>query len=279
MALLEWLGLAKLVTWVAQALWATAQAIGAFFSLVWNARGDHKALDRAARQFAEAVGLLIGKLLEAIVMYAASQGLALGLRGLQNSKIGKSMGRTAARDWLTERVRSVRAGEGPLPGPREALGRVSRGVELYDAKKIPIGEFDGVDLTHDVFVENKSAAGLDRVNPKTGKPAQTEAEWAKKQITTKTSKRIDALSKAAGTRPTVGGSKTVPTLAEIQGIKHIHFKIDASTPALRAAVYAELANLHGKYPGWSFTAEFGIDVTVPPVPRSRDDEREPEPVP
>jgi hypothetical protein len=204
-------------------------------------------------------------------MYAAAQGLKVGVNRLQNSKIGKSMGNTGARDWLTERVRRVQSGEAPIPGPRDVIAGTVRGVELYDAKKSPIGEFDAVEMANKRFVENKSASGLDRVNPRTGKPAQTELDWARKQVSTKTGKRIEALAKAAGTRPTASGSAKVPSLAEIQGIRHIHFKIDGSTPALRAAVHAELANLRAQHPDWTFTAEFGIDVAVVPVPRAEDD--------
>jgi len=276
MVLLQWLGLAMLIAWVGQALWDTASAFGRFFSSVWNARGDRKKLDIAAHQFADAVGILLGKLVEAAVMYVASLGMTAGLKGLQNSKLGKAMGKSQARDWLTERVRKVQSGEAPIPGPKDVIGRVKRGVELYDGKKSPIGEFDSVDARNMRFVENKSASGLDKVNPKTGKAAQTEAEWAKKQITTKTSKRIDALAKAAGTRPTKTGSPTVPGLAEIQGLRTIHFKIDGNTPALRAAVFAELANLRAKFPDWTFTAEFGVTITAPPVPTSGRDESDSE---
>jgi len=105
------------------------------------------------------------------------------------------------------------------------------------------------------------------VNPKTGKPAQSPADWAKKAIFKKTDTRLKNLSKAVSTRPSVsGGSKTVPTLAELKGIKHVHFVIDAKTPAVKAAVVAALADLRAAYPGWTFTAEFGISVNLPPVP-------------
>jgi hypothetical protein len=266
MVILKWLGLAMLVVWIGQALWETAAAFGRFLSTVWKARGDERVLDRAAWEFAEAIGTLLGNLLEAIILFAAAKGLNKGFGLLRGSKLGKSMGESRAGEWLGERVRRVRAGETPIVGPRQALARFYRGVELVDANGRPIGEFDGVDLSLDRFVENKSASGLERINPRTGRPQQTPAQWAQKQIFQKTDTRIRNLSQAVNTRSTVGGSSTVPTLAEIQGIKHIHFVIDASTPALRAAVFAEIAKLRTANPGWTFTAEFGISVYIPPVP-------------
>jgi hypothetical protein len=266
MVLLDWLGLAMLVVWIGQALLDTGAAFGSFLGDVWDARGDQKKLDRAARQFAEAVGTLLGHLLEALVMYAASKGLTEGVGLLQNSRVGRALGETEGATWLNERVRRVRSGETPLPNPRAALTKFYRGVELVDAKNSPIGEFDGVDLTAGRFVENKAAAGLKKVNPKTGKPAQTEAQWAEKQLVKKTDARIKALQSATATRPTGSGSGEVPTLAEIQGVRHIHFVLDGNTPALRAATEASLAQLRTQHPGWTFTAEFGVDITVPPVP-------------
>ena len=91
---------------------------------------------------------------------------------------------------------------------------------------------------------------------------------ARDRITTKTIRRIRALASAAATRGRGGGA--VPSLAEIQGFRHVHFVIDGTSPALRAAVFAELANLRTAQPGWTFTAEFGITIAIPPVPGTGD---------
>ena len=42
--------------------------------------------------------------------------------------------------------------------------------------------------------------------------------------------------------------------------------IDGDAPALKAAVFAELATLRANNPGWTFTVEFGVTVTLPPMP-------------
>lgn len=93
-------------------------------------------------------------------------------------------------------------------------------------------------------------------------------QWAERQITTKTTNRIRALAAAAATRGP--GGRAVPSIAEIQGFRHIHFMIDGTSPALRAAVFAELASLRTAHPGWTFTAEFGITIAIPPVPGTGD---------
>ncbi|MEE6288490.1 SH3 domain-containing protein [Georgenia sp. MJ173] len=265
MVLLKWLGLGLLIVWAAQALADVGSAFGTFLATVWRARGDRDTLDRAARQLAEAVGLLLGKLLEALVMYAASLGLGAGMRVFRSSKLGRSFGESRSGTWLTERVRRVQAGEAAISGPREVV-QYYRGVELVNAGRSPIGEFDGVDLARGRFVENKSVSGLERVNPRTRQRAQTEAQWAAKQITTKTTKRIQALQSAAATRPTSGGSSTVPELSRLQQIRRLHFKLDGDSPALRAAVHAELAALRTTFPGWTFTVEFGVRILPPPLP-------------
>ncbi|MCM3662161.1 SH3 domain-containing protein [Georgenia satyanarayanai] len=274
MVLLKWLGLGLLIVWVAQSLAAVGAAFGTFLATVWGARGDREVLDRAGRELAEAVGLLLGKLLEALVMYAASLGLGAGLRAFRGSQLGRAFGESRSSTWLTERVRRVQAGEAALPGPREAL-QYYRGVELVNAGRSPIGEFDGVDLGRGRFVESKSVSGLERVNPRTGQRAQTEAQWANKQITVKTTKRIQALATAVATRPTSGGSSTVPELSRIQQIRQLLFRLDGDSPALRAAVHAELATLRSTFPDWTFTAEFGVRVRLPPLP---DAERDRQPV-
>ncbi|MET4023190.1 DUF6861 domain-containing protein [Bradyrhizobium sp. S3.2.12] len=266
MVILNWLGLGMLLIWVAQSLASVAGAFGTFLGGVWNARGDIKKLDLAAQQFAEAVGVLCGVILEALVMWAVSIGASQAIGALQGSRFGKAFNNSKTGEWLNERVRRVKAGEAALPTPKDALSRIVRNTELVDAKNSPIGEFDGIDMGSKKFFENKSATGIDKPNPRTGKPQQTAADWAAKQVTKKTMRRIQALRDAAGTRARPGTTGTVPALGEIQGFRHIHFMIDGNSPALRAAVFAELAILRANNPGWTFTAAFGITVILPPMP-------------
>lgn len=264
MVLLNWLGLGMLVVWIGQALIKVGSAFGSFLGAVWSARGDAKKLDLAAHQFAEALGTLCGVLLEALVMYAVSLGATKAIGGLRGTRFGKAFNNAKAGEWLNERVRRVKSGEAALPTPKDVFSGLIRGVELVDAKNSPLGEFDGIDMANKGFVENKSATGIDKPNPKTGQPQQTAAQWAAKQISKKTTTRIKALANAVATRGP--GGKPAPGLAEIQGFRHIKFLIDGESPALRAAVAAELAALRTANPGWTFTAEFGIKINLPPVP-------------
>lgn len=264
MVLLQWLGLGMLVVWVAQSILRVASAFGSFLVRVWNARGDQRQLDAAAQLFAEAIGTLCGVILEGLVMWAVSIGATRALAVLRGTRFGRSFNNSSTGRWLNERVRRVSSGETPIPTPRAVYERLIRGVELMDANSRPVGEFDGIDMSGQRFVENKSAAGLDVVTPRTGLPQQTPAQWAARQIGAKTLRRIQALATAVSTRGPSG--QPAPTLAEIQGFRRLHFVIDANTPALRAAVFAELASLRTEAPGWTFTVEFGGNVVLPPVP-------------
>ena len=117
MALLEWLGLGMLIVWVGQAIIEIGGAFGSFLGQVWNARGDAKKLDAAAFQFAEAVGILLAKLLEALVMYVSAKGMPKAMESLQGTKFGEALGKTESAKWLAERAANVSAGKSPLKSP------------------------------------------------------------------------------------------------------------------------------------------------------------------
>lgn len=243
---------------------AVGSSFGTFLGSVWGARGDQRKLDLAARQFAEALGVLCGALLEGLAMYAVSIGATKAIGSLRGTRLGKAFNNAKAGEWLNERIRRVKAGEAPIATPKDVFSGLVRGVELVDARNSPLGEFDGIDMATKRFVENKSETGIDKPNPATGRPQQTPAQWAAKQILKKTTTRIKARANAVATRGP--GGQSAPTLAEIQGFRHIHFMIDGESPALRAAVAAELAALRTANPGWTFTAEFEIKIDLPPVP-------------
>jgi len=143
----------------------------------------------------------------------------------------------------------------------EGTGRFNydyREVEIIDASGKPIGEFDGIDFSNKTFIEDKSASGFDRVNPRTGLPAQTPIQWATKHIYNKTVVRIENLKNSAvSTRVTKGGSQTIPSLSEIKDFKSLHFNLDGNNPELINAVHEQLTKLRTKYPDWTFTVEFG----------------------
>lgn len=133
-----------------------------------------------------------------------------------------------------------------------------REVEIVDSKNSPIGEFDQVDMEKKIFYEDKSAEGLDRVNPKTGLPAQTPQEFADKQILGKTRTRIhNLMNNAATTRPKATGTPEVPTLDEIRSIRDFVFRLDGDTPVLRTAVENSMNQLRQEFPDYTFKAIFG----------------------
>lgn len=131
------------------------------------------------------------------------------------------------------------------------------GVEVVNANNAVLGEFDGINMAEGMFIEDKSADGLNMVNPRTGLPAQTPADWARKHVFAKTAKRIDGLKQATGTRPTGVGTPTVPSIEDIRNFRRLHFRIEADTPEVQQAVEKELQNLTTTYPNWDFTAQYG----------------------
>jgi len=113
-------------------------------------------------------------------------------------------------------------------------------------------------LKNGIFFEDKSAKGLNRLNPRTGLPAQTPQQFADKQIFQKTRTRIENLNNgAAATRATKQGTQTVPNLDQISGINKFVFRFDANTPELRSATNVSLEKLRVEFPNYKFDATFG----------------------
>ncbi|ATB43318.1 hypothetical protein CYFUS_008798 [Cystobacter fuscus] len=267
--ILEWLGLAMLLQWAAESLWNVSAAFVKFIGIVWNARGNAAALEHAAREFAEAVALLLSALIEGLFMLAASRGVIWMVRTLRGTATGRAIGEARMAEWFNERLDAFREKRGGRP--RDVLGRFYRGVELVEqtskGKEKPNGEFDGVDMNSKLFIEYKATRELHRENPRTGQVQQTPAEWAEKQIRAKTEKRIQSLlHDAVRTRSTVNGSAQVPALAEIRGFRRIQFRIDGDTPALRTAVAQALNTLRANHLGWMFEIRFGVNLLLPPLP-------------
>lgn len=137
-------------------------------------------------------------------------------------------------------------------------GKKYNEVEIVDHRGKPLGEFDEIDLENRVFYEDKTAKGLDRINPRTGQPAQTPQEFTDKQILGKTRTRIhNLMENAASTRPTANGSPEVPKLEEIKSIRDFVFRLDGDTPELRAAAENSLNRLRSEFPDYTFNILFG----------------------
>jgi len=67
---------------------------------------------------------------------------------------------------------------------------------LADKDRRASGEFDGINMTEQLFIEDKSAEGINRVHPKTSLRQSTPEAWAHKHIFEKTAKRIENLQNA-----------------------------------------------------------------------------------
>jgi hypothetical protein len=97
--LLKFLGLAFLVKWIVDAVTKIASAFGRFLMSVWDARGDEKKLDGAGWDFADAIGTLMGTVVEALVLWAASVGIGVAIGKLRNTTLGRSLGE-AFFEWM-----------------------------------------------------------------------------------------------------------------------------------------------------------------------------------
>jgi hypothetical protein len=138
-----------------------------------------------------------------------------------------------------------------------------KNVELYDSHNSPLGEFDGIDLENGIFYEHKSAEGIDRIHPKTGKPQQTPQEFSDKALYYKTKVRINnLLEKAVGTRKTPDSTPEIPTLEQIKGIRNFQFQLDGDTPELRVAAENSLNRLRQEFPDYKFSIRFGVKKYV-----------------
>ncbi|WP_235947140.1 PrsW family glutamic-type intramembrane protease [Paenibacillus glycinis] len=138
-----------------------------------------------------------------------------------------------------------------------AAGKSYREVEIVDQQGNPVGEFDEIDAEKGIFYEDKTASGLDKVNPRTGLPAQTPQQFADRQILAKTRNRINNMaSNAVSTRATAHGSADIPSLEQIKAIKRFVFRLDGDTPALRSAVENSLNRLRAEFPDHTFNVLF-----------------------
>lgn len=124
MVIIEWLGLGMLLLWIGQSVVQLGSAFGGFLGTVWDARGNEEVLDQAARQFADAMGLLLAKIFEALVMFVGAKGLPKGLEAVRGTRLGQAAGEARVGRWLSERAQNVHSGEAPLAGPQQVIGRV-----------------------------------------------------------------------------------------------------------------------------------------------------------
>ncbi|RYZ40902.1 MAG: SH3 domain-containing protein [Myxococcaceae bacterium] len=125
-ALLEWMGLAFLAHWIVSSIQKIGAAFAKFFGKVWQARGDAQRLDLAARELAEAIGVLAGVLIEALAMWAMAKGTSAAFKALKGTAVERAFGTTRLASWLKERAANRAADTSPLPGPRQVPGRLRK---------------------------------------------------------------------------------------------------------------------------------------------------------
>nr|WP_306812895.1 hypothetical protein [Paenibacillus soyae] len=229
---------------------------------IWYARltgpNDREA-ELAASEFRQLLALQQAEL-DAAIAVAASLLSLWALRGRGNPNLGfVAGGGFRGRNSGTNGLNSVKPVPPAKPGVPRGLGTAKpiKEVEIVDKNGRPIGELDEIDLKNGVFYEDKTAKGLNIVNPKTGLPAQTPQQFADKQILEKTRKRIQNLKEAVATRPTKNGSQDVPSLNQIQNIRKFVFRLDGDTPELRQAVENSLNQLRKEFPDHTFEVIFG----------------------
>ena len=97
--ILEYYGLASLIAAVLSVAGDLVGQLGQFITLVWDANGDKKQLDLAARALAEAIGILVSAVMVAVAAYL----LKKGGEALGKTKFAKTVGETRLAQWLKER--------------------------------------------------------------------------------------------------------------------------------------------------------------------------------
>jgi hypothetical protein len=97
--ILKLYGLALLIEMILSIAASLMSRLGDFISQVWSANGDAKKLDEAGKTLADALGILAGAALLAIVMYVTHR----GMKALGETKFAKTVGQTELAKWLAER--------------------------------------------------------------------------------------------------------------------------------------------------------------------------------
>lgn len=130
-------------------------------------------------------------------------------------------------------------------------------VTLNDAKGNPLAEMDITDVENKKFVEEKSAEGIDKINPRTGNPQQSPDEWAKDQIFDHSENWITKLESADRVGYNGITQDEPPRLKDLREIKNLEFRIRSQNPRIMGAVEEQLGLLRTRFPDWRFSVVFG----------------------
>lgn len=129
LVVLEWLGLGFLVAWILKSGYDIASGFGGFILTVLGAEGDPQVIDQAAHEFAEATGRLLGVLLEALALWAASVGIARVTAVLKGTRLGEAIGEAKLSDLL----RGKNPPNGKPPGNKPPGGQAQGGQKTVQA--------------------------------------------------------------------------------------------------------------------------------------------------
>lgn len=140
--ILQWMGLAFLVVWVADALSQIGAAFGSFIATVWGAHGDEVALDQAARQLAKALGITASKIIEGLVMLAGAKGIGFVIGKLAGTRFAQKLG-SRFNEWLRRKVEGRREAERGETGTTEAGVTEAGATEATTAEAGRTGESTG----------------------------------------------------------------------------------------------------------------------------------------
>jgi hypothetical protein len=148
--ILEYYGLATLIEAVLNIAVDLVGQLGKFIGLVWDANGDRKQLDLAARALAEAIGILVSAVMVAVAAYL----LKKGGEALGKTKFAQTVGETRLAQWFKERQQlktTTEVKDKPRVKPPKAKDLGTEG-----GKKV-LAEEPTVDGKHNVKVTDKGA--------------------------------------------------------------------------------------------------------------------------
>jgi Domain of unknown function (DUF4157)/Bacterial SH3 domain/HNH/Endo VII superfamily toxin with a SHH signature len=95
MFILKWMGLGFMLAWLASKMDRIAAAFGRFLATVWNADGGDAVLEQGGIEFAEAVGTLVGTLVEGLVLFIGAWGLGQALGAIRGTLFHRVVGEPA----------------------------------------------------------------------------------------------------------------------------------------------------------------------------------------
>jgi hypothetical protein len=115
LAVLEVMGAGFLAAYIVAHIKDAKNAISAGCSTAWDAEGSPAAVDLAARQIADGLGVLMSLVLQALIAYALKKGVGPALEKLKKTRSGQALG-----DWLR---RNIDKASRPLVSLVECLRR------------------------------------------------------------------------------------------------------------------------------------------------------------